>query len=267
MDNYIKRFFDQETWQEIVIKELFAEKFQIFVSNYGQVKRITKATQEQKILRQSLSEGYPTANFSMMIPLNEKETLTFIDARQEIADQKKTIADLGITLNNDELSKNDKKDIEQKIAESTSVLNKLVGNYKKKYRKCELKRKQTLYLLVHRVVAQNFNHQPTEDHNLVAHLDFDKLNNHHSNLKWMTRQENVEHQKKSPYVIKSKILATNKLMPNFSKLTVNQVMILKKRLQNENVSLALLAKRYKVSQTQLLRIKRGENWAKIPAAL
>ena len=43
-------------------------------------------------------------------------------------------------------------------------------------------------------------------------------------------------------------------------------MILKKRL-NEDTPLSQLAKRYKVSETQILRIKRGENWGKVPAAL
>ena len=267
MDNYIKRFFDQETWKEIEIKEPFAEKFQIFVSNYGKVKRITKATEEERILRQGMSEGYPTANFSMMMSLSEKENFTFIENRFEIAGIKKSIKNLEAQLSNLDLSKSELTEIEEKIVETKGALNKSTLNYKKKYRKCELKRKKTLYLLVHRVVAQNFVNQPTEDHNLVAHLDFDKLNNHHSNLKWMTREENVEHQKKSPFVIKSKIKAQERTAPQTSKLTVKQVMILKKRLNEEGVSLAILAKRYKVTQTQLLRIKRGENWAKVPAAL
>ena len=43
-------------------------------------------------------------------------------------------------------------------------------------------------------------------------------------------------------------------------------MILKKRM-NEGVSLADLAKRNKVTVTQLSRIKSGENWGKVPAAL
>ena len=43
-------------------------------------------------------------------------------------------------------------------------------------------------------------------------------------------------------------------------------MILKKRM-NEGVSLRELAKRNKVTETQLLRIKRGINWGKVAAAL
>ncbi len=99
----------------------------------------------------------------------------------------------------------------------------------------------------------------------MAHLDFDKENNHHSNLKWMTQKENSEHQKHSPYVIKSKanVIGTGRITRQ--KLTVRQVMIIKKRI-SEDMPLRTLAKRYKVSETQLLRIKRGINWGNVPAA-
>ena len=58
MDNYIKRFYDQEIWKQVTIKSPFAERFEIYVSNYGKLKRITKINQEEKILRQGLTEGY-----------------------------------------------------------------------------------------------------------------------------------------------------------------------------------------------------------------
>ena len=35
---------------------------------------------------------------------------------------------------------------------------------------------------------------------MVAHLDYDKLNNRTTNLKWMTPDENYKHQQNSPYV-------------------------------------------------------------------
>jgi hypothetical protein len=50
-----------------------------------------------------------------------------------------------------------------------------------------------------------------------------------------------------------------------SKLTIHQVMVIKKKI-NEDVPLRKLAKRYNVSETQLLRIKRGINWANIAPA-
>ena len=81
----------------------------------------------------------------------------------------------------------------------------------------------------------------------------------------MTRAECTIHNLKNPLVIKSKIKAASSGLVRTSKLTTSQVSILKKRM-NEGVLLSDLAKRYPVTQTQLLRIKRGENWAKVPAA-
>jgi len=81
----------------------------------------------------------------------------------------------------------------------------------------------------------------------------------------MTQKENSEHQKNSPFVIKAKAEAVSVPRITRQKLTIHQVMVIKKRI-NEDIPLRKLAKRYKVSETQLLRIKRGINWGNIPAA-
>lgn len=55
--------------------------------------------------------------------------------------------------------------------------------------------------LVHRLVADYFRRKPGVKQTIVAHLVHDKLNNRVGNRKWMTPEENYEHQKSSPYVI------------------------------------------------------------------
>jgi len=103
---------------------------------------------------------------------------------------------------------------------------------------------------------------------LASHLDFDKKNNHVSNLVWMTREENAEHQKKSPVVIREKEQRKFKVRNENTKvykLTSTKVMLIKKKI-NQGVSLRKLSKTFKVTETQLLRIKRGENWGHVPAA-
>jgi HNH endonuclease len=267
MENYIKRFYDKEQWAKVELKSPFDEKYEMYVSNYGIAKRITKETGETRILLQILTEGYPVVNLYAILPIDEKHNLIFTKNRRVIKGLQDSLKKL-----NEEIAICDKKtmhyaQIFAKIEETQALLDKVQSSHKKQYKKYETKRRKTFGNLVHRLVATAFVEKPSENHNLVAHLDYDKHNNHHSNLKWMTRQENVQHQLKSPFVIQSKIVAANKKdKVTNAKLTISQVMILKKRM-NEGVALRVLAKRYAITETQLLRIKRGENWAKVPAAL
>lgn len=65
------------------------------------------------------------------------------------------------------------------------------------------KRRQR-YLYAHRLVAEYFLPSPKKLQNHVIHLDFNKGNNHASNLQWATRNELYEHHnKKNPKVIAS----------------------------------------------------------------
>jgi hypothetical protein len=115
-------------------------------------------------------------------------------------------------------------------------------------------------------VAQYFLRKPTAKQTIVAHLDFNKLNNKAGNLKWMTPDENYAHQKMSPFVIKEKKDRKLHRKENSTfKLTITKVMLLKKLL-NQGKTVGQLAKQFKVTNTQVYRIKRGENWGDIAAA-
>ena len=83
----------------------------------------------------------------------------------------------------------------------------------------------------------------------------------------MTPAENYEHQKNSPHVIKEKQQRQQRQQsdPNQAKLTVTKVMLLKKLL-NEGKPIKQLVRIFKVTDTQIIRIKRGENWNNIPAS-
>jgi Mor family transcriptional regulator len=83
----------------------------------------------------------------------------------------------------------------------------------------------------------------------------------------MTLSENYLHQQSSPLVIASKSYADGRRKEDASstKLSVTKVMLLKKLL-NEGKPVKQLAKQFRVTETQILRIKRGENWAEVNAA-
>jgi HNH endonuclease/NUMOD4 motif len=267
MTNYIKRFHDEEIWKQVELKSPFVEKYELWISNYGNIKKTTLASLLEKTVKPLLTEGYPSTNLTVITPVTEKERARFLPVRQEIAALKLEIKnyanDLILVSSEDKTYQS----ILNKIEEIEVILAKTTKDYLKKYQKTVSKRKKTFGGLIHRFIAILFIEKPSEDHNLVAHIDYDKLNNHHSNLKWMTREENAIHQKSSPYVIKAKakVLVNGGHRSN-TKLTESQVMIIKKRI-NEGVALRELAKRHKVTETQLLRIKRGINWGKVPAAL
>jgi len=109
---------------------------------------------------------------------------------------------------------------------------------------------------VHKLVAETFVAKPSLDHKFVIHLDFDKLSNHFENLKWVTKDEMVAHNKLNPAVINKPIPRRTK---NY-KLTETKVIMIKKMLQHDNTRLKMIAKQFGITHTQLNRIRSGENW-------
>jgi hypothetical protein len=152
----------------------------------------------------------------------------------------------------------------QALEETEALLTSIKARLKKKFAADTKKRTNHKHFLVHRLAAEYFLNQPSPQHTLVAHLDYDKLNNRVSNLKWMTPEENMKHQQGSPYVIKEKSTRRDR-KSKVSKLTITRVMLLKKLL-NQGKPLRNLVKQFKITDTQILRIKRGENWGDIEAA-
>ncbi|WP_411377401.1 HNH endonuclease [Flavobacterium psychrophilum] len=264
MTNYIKRFYDQEIWKQVELKSPFAEKYELHVSNHGNIKKINILKGTNYNITQTLTQGYPSVHFTTILPIQEKDQAYFTIIRNSMKFLKLDIASMTEAIN---LAEKPDTTLAQKIIETQELLKTINTNYIKNYKKREQKRKRNFSALIHRLVAIYFLEPAPEDKNLVGHIDYDKLNNHHSNLKWMTREESSLHQRSSPFVIKAKekVLINGGHRGN-TKLDEKQVMILKKRI-NEGIPLRELAKRTKVTETQLLRIKRGINWGKVPAAL
>ena len=114
---------------------------------------------------------------------------------------------------------------------------------------------------VHRLVAEKYVKRPSQKHNNVIHIDFNKWNNYYKNLKWATRAELFEHSQKSP---RTKIaLEKRKGEITNAKLTETDVIRLKKKLKRGKNPLYKIAKEFGITHTQLNRIRKGENWGHI----
>lgn len=112
---------------------------------------------------------------------------------------------------------------------------------------------------IHKIVAETFLTKPDDSYVSVVHIDYDKGNNHISNLKWVTKAERYAHQHKNPIYEDKENRITN------SKLNAGRVKIIKKKLMDPNrkTRLKIIAKQFGVTTMQLQRIKTGENWGHV----
>lgn len=118
-------------------------------------------------------------------------------------------------------------------------------------------------VLVHKLTAEAFLEKGAED-DMVVHLDWNKGNNHYKNLKWVNRNDGYArilhrlHERNRNYPRKRKV--TN------SKLSHHDIEVLKSMLER-GVKQKVIAQLFCVSEMQVSRIKRGENWGQIEARI
>jgi hypothetical protein len=112
---------------------------------------------------------------------------------------------------------------------------------------------------VHKLVAEHFLQKEKEEQLYVIHLDYDKKNNLLENLKWATKREKELHQFNHP---NWDSIVENR-SKNIGKLTEGKVKIIKRQLKNKSNRITMIAKRFGVSDTQIHRIKSGENWSQV----
>ncbi len=108
---------------------------------------------------------------------------------------------------------------------------------------------------VHRLVAQAFIKKDNKEQYYVIHKDYNKDNNYVYNLEWATEEELLAHNNKNPAVLLKRTTGY--------KLTENDVKIIKRLLQSNKTRLSMIAKRFKITHTQLNRIRSGENWGHV----
>lgn len=251
----MKNEYPGEQWKTVTFDFDFTNDFRLEVSNHGRLRTFNKIS-DGNILKGSMINGYRIVRLKLYTPRDEKlqHRLDFL---------KRQVFTLARKLKSLRENNESKKIID----ETTVLLDTLKRNLSKKFQDDLKVRTINYHSLVHRLVADYFLKKPTAKQTIVAHLDHEKLNNRAGNLKWMTPGENYEHQKISPYVIKEKQERRHRRKENSraTKLSVTKVMLMKK-LINEGKPMKQLVKQFKVTDTQILRIKRGENWGDVNAA-
>jgi hypothetical protein len=245
-----------EQWKAIEFDFEYSNETRFEVSNYGRVRSFHWRAPNGNILKPGLTLGYEFISLKFLKP-RDKSAQEQLDALQE--EVVKLTSQLALMKKSGES--------ETAINDTKNRLTNLNQHLKKKRAEDIKLRRINWQSLVHRIVATYFLEKPSQEHTLVAHLDYQKRNNSYRNLKWMTPAENYAHQQKSPNVIKDKLEKKygNKTKSKATKLTVTRVMLLKKML-NQGKPMKQLVRLFKVTETQIFRIKRGENWKDIEAA-
>ncbi len=120
---------------------------------------------------------------------------------------------------------------------------------------------------VHRLVAETFSKKSKPKATYVIHLDFKKGNNSTKNLRWATKAEMEDHQKKNPAVIKARKERLKTKPTEGLKLNLAKVKKIKSMIGSKSRTLKMsdIARKFGISEMQLYRIKRGENWGHVKA--
>ena len=114
---------------------------------------------------------------------------------------------------------------------------------------------------IHRLVAANYCDQPSDKYKYVIHKDYNKLNNHFENLKWVTQHELNIHNNNNPKVQFAR--SNRKGHITNSKLTETDVIRLKKKVKRGKNPLYKIAREFGITHTQLNRIRKGVNWGHV----
>jgi 23S rRNA pseudoU1915 N3-methylase RlmH len=118
-------------------------------------------------------------------------------------------------------------------------------------------KRQNFY--IHRLVAEYFVRRANDNFSFVIHVDHKKDNNKASNLKWVKQEEQIKHAMKDPNVI-ARLNSDEGKKLNIDKVKQIKILLFKSKKQP---TLKALAKKFKVSDMQIHRIKTGENWSRV----
>jgi len=241
----------KEEWKAVEFDFEFTNNTRFEVSNCGNVRSFNKVS-DGRILNGSLTEGFKVIRLKLYKPREEKEEQKFNVLKKEIS---ALFAKRRETLRKNEIAET------QKL---TELIEKKKTQLSKKLDRNLKKRTINHHFMIHRLVAAYFLPAPRPDQTIVAHLDYNKLNNSVTNLRWMNQEEHSLHQSKNPKVIAEKKWRKYKQKPRAKgmKLTSSQVIHIKLQLRRKKPA-KQIARQFGISEMQVWRIKSGENWSSV----
>ncbi len=247
--------FPGEKWKKVNFDFKFTNKYVLEVSNHGRL-RSTNKFFDGALLAGSFVNGYKIIRLKFFKERDAATQKSFDNMQKSAATLTRKIKKL-----------TEAKAKKSEIKEVQDQLKNLKTKMSEKFAADAKLRVIYFQKLVHRIVAENFLPKPAASKTVVAHMDFIKENNKATNLKWMSPEENYKHQQKSPNVIEEKKLRReNRQRPSTTtKLNTSKVQQLKKML-NQGKPIKQLVAKFGITDTQILRIKRGENWGNVEAA-
>ena len=241
-----------EEWKPVEFNFEFTNKTRFEISNLGNFRSFNKVS-DGRILNGSLTEGFKVIKLRFYTPRNEKDELYFAGLRKELSE-----------LYSLKRLKKKYSMPPSSIEVSTRLIDKKKAQLSRKLDLNLKKRTINHHFMVHRLVAAYFLPQPKPGQTIVAHLNYNKLDNRYTNLQWMSQEEYSLHQSRNPKVIEEKMRRIHNPKPRAKgmKLTSTQVIHIKLLLRKNKPS-KQIAKQFGISEMQVWRIKSGENWSSV----
>lgn len=128
------------------------------------------------------------------------------------------------------------------------------GNFHDGYRRFKLTiagKKTTV--LAHRLVCEAFHGPAPDEKHQVAHGDGDRANNHYTNLRWATCQENLDDRKTHG-------TETRGERNGRARLSAAQVAEIRRSYTGKYGDIARLAREYGLSHSAMRSICKGDHW-------
>lgn len=238
MESSIKNL-PRERWKNVKLANDPSKRKRLAISDFGRVKTYSK-TGKESLIKGTLQNGYEIIKLKLFKNRGRAAEKKLSDLREQLTKLK---------------SKSGKSN-----KQGAASLQK---RYKEEMHSDELGRMINISYLTHRLVAEQFC-KKSPKRELVIHLDFDKRNNKYTNLKWCNQEEVTAHQMKNPAVIKAFKKRKGKRPESRTAFKLNETKVISiKRQLAKGVRLSELARKHDVSETQIKRIERGENWGDI----